>query len=79
MRNRVLKVVSQIMNIPVEQINNDSSPETIENWDSLQHLSLILALEEEFNITFSDQEIIEMLSIKIIIKTLKKKKDLLIN
>lgn len=73
MEERVLKIVSQVMNISVEQLNEDSSPDTVENWDSLQHMNLILALEEEFNITFSDEEIVEMLSVKIIVETLKKK------
>ena len=57
----------------MEQLNEDSSPDTVENWDSLKHMNLILALEEEFNITFSDEEIVEMLSVKIIVKTLKEK------
>jgi len=61
------------MDVPVGQLNGDSSPETVENWDSLKHMNLILALEEEFNITFSDVEIVEMLSVKIIVKTLKEK------
>lgn len=73
MKDIVLKIVSQVMNVPVEQFNEDSSPDTVENWDSLQHMNLILSLEEEFNITFSDEEIVEMLSVKIIVETLKKK------
>ncbi|MCK4820461.1 acyl carrier protein [bacterium] len=61
------------MNVLVEQLNDDSSPDTVENWDSLKHMNLILSLEEEFNIIFSDEEIVEMLSVKIIVETLKKK------
>ena len=61
------------MNVPVEQLNEDSSPGTVQNWDSLQHMNLILTLEEELNITFSDEEIVEMLSVRIIVETLKKK------
>ena len=61
------------MNVPVEQLDEDSSPDTVENWDSFQQMNLILSLEEEFNITFSDQEIVEMLSVKIIVETLKNK------
>ena len=73
MSDRVFKIVSQVMDVPAEQIQMDSSPDTVESWDSLKHMNLILALEEEFNMTFSDEEIIEMLSVKIIIETLKKK------
>ena len=73
MKDRILKIVSQVMNVPVEHLNEDSSPDTVENWDSLKHMNLVLALEEELNITFSDEEIIELLSVGIIIETLKEK------
>ena len=73
MKDRVFKIVSQVFDVPLEQINEDSSPDNIENWDSLQHMNLILALEEEFNTTFLDEEIVVMLSVGIIIETLKEK------
>ena len=73
MTNRVFRIVSQVFDVPVEQLSGDSSPDSIENWDSLKHMNLILALEEELNITFSDEEVVEMLSVGIIIETLKEK------
>ena len=73
MKDRIFKIVGQVMDIPVEQVNKDSSPDSVENWDSLKHMNLILALEEEFGITFSDQEIVEMLSLEIIIAIMKEK------
>ncbi|MDY6987191.1 MAG: acyl carrier protein [Thermodesulfobacteriota bacterium] len=72
-KDRILKIVSHVMSLPVEQLNEDSSPDTVENWDSIKHLNLVLALEEEFNIVFSDEEIVEMLSVALIVKTLKNK------
>lgn len=65
--------MSKVFDVPVEQLNEDSSPDTIENWDSLKHINLVLALEEELNISFSDEEVVEMLSVEIIIETLKEK------
>ena len=72
MKNRVLRIVSQIMDVPMEQLNENSSPEDVKKWDSLRHMNLILALEEEFGTAFSDQEIGELISVKIIVETLKK-------
>ena len=71
MLNRILKITSQVMEVPLEQLNKESSPDTVKNWDSLKHMNLILALEEEFNITFSDEEIVELLSVEIIVEVLK--------
>ena len=41
-----------------------SSPETIPTWDSLQHLNLVLALEQEFRIQFTPEEIELILSVE---------------
>jgi acyl carrier protein len=73
MRDRVVKIVSQIMNVPIEQLDDDSSPDTVANWDSLKHMNLILALEEEFAVAFSDDEVTEMLSLRRIVEILSKK------
>lgn len=63
MRDRVIKVISQVLEIPVEAIGDDASPETIESWDSLKHMNLVLALEDEFGIRFSDETIVSMLNV----------------
>jgi len=61
------------MNVPIEQLDDDSSPDTVANWDSLKHMNLILALEEEFAVAFSDDEVTEMLSLRRIVEILSKK------
>jgi len=73
MYNELIRIVSQIMNVPTDQLNENSSPQTIKNWDSLKHMNLIMALEEDFAVSFSDEEIIDMLSIDTIYKILSKK------
>lgn len=63
MRNRVFRIFSQIMGISEHQIVEASSPDSIGAWDSLRHMRLVLALEEEFGIKFSDETIVEMLTV----------------
>lgn len=70
MENRVKMIVAQIMEVPVESVSIDSSPDTIEEWDSLKHMNLILALEQNFGITFDEEQIVEMMSVEIIIATI---------
>ena len=64
--DQIKNVVSAVFEIPVEQIKDDSSPDTIESWDSLKHMNFVVALEEEFEIEFSDDEIIELIIMKLI-------------
>jgi acyl carrier protein len=60
MRERIYAIVSRVFRVPLGAIHDNASPDTIENWDSLQHLQLILALEEEFGLQFSVDEIAAM-------------------
>ena len=71
MKGRVFKVVSQVLNVPLGQIDEKSSPDSIKGWDSLKHMNLILALEEVFDVQFSVEQILEMLNVELIIETLK--------
>ena len=70
---KVFKIISQVMKVPVEEINEQSSPENLAAWDSFQHMNLILALEEEFNIRFTDEEIVQVGDAGIILQTLQNK------
>jgi acyl carrier protein len=65
--------MSVIFDVPIDQITDESSPSTIDTWDSLNHMSLVTSLEEEFNVSFSDEEIGDMLNFKLILLILKQK------
>ena len=67
MREKIYSIVSRIFEVSVEEINENSSTETVERWDSLSHINLILALEEEFVIEFSVDQITELTNVQSII------------
>lgn len=50
----------------VSDIDDESSPDNLEKWDSLKHLNLIISLEEEFSVSFSEEEVVEMMSLALI-------------
>ena len=60
---RVQSVASDIFGIPVDRITPESSPETIGNWDSMQHLNLVLAIEEKFGVQLDPEDIEQMKNI----------------
>jgi acyl carrier protein len=68
---RVKKVLSQVLNIPTEEITENTSPDTEKKWDSLGHMNLVIALEDEFGINFTEQQIIEMLNYPLILCVVK--------
>ena len=70
---RVRAIASDILGVPAERITPDSSPESIEKWDSTQHLNLILALEDTFQLQFAPEEMDQMQSIAQITKVVESK------
>ena len=73
MENRIKKIMSNVFNINVDSINNESSPDNIENWDSLKHMNLIIALEEDFDIEFDDNDIENLLNFQLINLTIQER------
>ena len=63
---KIKEVMSAVFEIPLESISGDSSYDNIENWDSLRHLNLILALEEEFEVSIPDEEVGNLVNYKLI-------------
>jgi acyl carrier protein len=73
LEERLKEIMAQVFDVPNESINNDSSPDTIENWDSVNHMNLVLALEQAFSISFEPDEIIEMMNFELILVIFKDK------
>jgi acyl carrier protein len=61
--DKVRRLASELFDVPAGQITAESSPATLENWDSVQHLNLVLALEEEFGIKFEPEDMEKMQTI----------------
>ena len=59
----VRNIASDIFGIPADGITAESSPETIENWDSMQHLNLVLAIEEKFGVQLDPEDVEQMKTI----------------
>ena len=60
------EIFSSIMKITKSSISDNSSPDNIEIWDSLRHIHLVSALEEKFDVEFTDKEIDEMHNFRLI-------------
>lgn len=72
MKEEVFAILSAVMEIPLESVTMESSKDNIENWDSLHQLNLVFALEDNFSIKFSDEDILQMSSLAQILATLEK-------
>jgi acyl carrier protein len=57
---QVRGIASDVFGVPADTITAESSPKSIESWDSMQHLNLVLAIEERFGVLFEPEEMEEM-------------------
>jgi acyl carrier protein len=59
---RVLDVIALVLKLPDDQVTPDISSAATERWDSLKHMMIVLAVEEEFGIEFLETEIPNLVS-----------------
>lgn len=71
--DRIRSVMSAVLAVPAEEIDDDTSTESIESWDSMKHMNMIVGLEEEFDIEFSDDDIVDMNSFSLIVEAVSDK------
>jgi len=64
--NTLKQVMATMLNMDAAIINEDSSMDNVPNWDSLRHMNLILALEEEFKVSIPDEDAGNITSYKLI-------------
>lgn len=57
MDDRALQeVLATVLEVPAESIGPATDMDTVPSWDSLRHLTLVLALESEFGVQIPDEE-----------------------
>lgn len=71
--NHIKNVMSAVFEIPIDEIDNNTSPDNVSSWDSLKHMNLVVALEEEYEIEFVEEEIEEMMNLSQIISIVSEK------
>jgi acyl carrier protein len=63
---KLKEVMAAVFSVSTSAITPIASPDTIKNWDSLRHMNLVLALEQEFDVEFTDDQVVEILTYPLI-------------
>ena len=71
MINDVNAIVAKVFSMPESEINDQSSPENIESWDSFNGLVLVDELETHFKVKFTISEITDVKNVADIKRHLK--------
>lgn len=68
---RIMDVMSGVFGVDADTLNEESSQDNVEGWDSIKHLDLIVSLEEEFGVSIPIEEVGNLTNFKYIKLTLE--------
>ena len=72
MEKRLKNIMANVVfGVQVEEINEMTSVDNCEEGDSFQHMSLLVAIEEEFGLILDDEEVLRMQDFTSIINILE--------
>ncbi len=73
MADKLITIFSEVLVVNASVLNDESSPDTLEEWDSLGAMNLVTAIEEKFDVQLSTKEIMKMVTIGLVRKFLQDK------
>jgi acyl carrier protein len=74
MRDQIIDIMASVFGVDRKEVAGGVVFGKFSQWDSLRHMTLVVALEEEFNVTFDEEEVTDMLSLDLIVEILLNKK-----
>ena len=60
MSEKLYQIISKVFNVDNSKIDDETSPENLEEWDSFNFYVLLDEIENEFNIKFDLDETLEI-------------------
>jgi acyl carrier protein len=66
LNEKLVEIVAELFELDPAAVDDALTPEDVELWDSLNHLRLVSAVEEEFRIKLSMQEIESIRSLAVL-------------
>ena len=60
MSEKLYRIVSKVFNVDNSKIDDETSPENLEEWDSFNFYVLLDEIENEFNVKFDLDETLEI-------------------
>ncbi|MDA8599139.1 acyl carrier protein [Porticoccaceae bacterium] len=72
-KDKLFDVMADVFQVNRGEITESWAPGTIKEWDSLKHMLLLMALEEEFEFRFTDDEMANCINVASILEILDEK------
>lgn len=69
---KLKSILSRILDIEESSINDQTSPDNVESWDSFNGLMIVSELEKKFKVRFTMDEVVAVKCVKDIKESLKR-------
>ena len=63
---KIKEVMAAVLEVDASAIGDDASMDSIESWDSLRQMNLVLALEDAFGVSIPDEDAANATSFKLL-------------
>lgn len=64
MEKDVIKIISEVLEVQESKISINTGIGDIPEWDSIKQMQIIISLEEEYGIEFSEDDLVEANNVK---------------
>jgi acyl carrier protein len=64
--DEVRQAAADVFQVPLDQLSGGSSRDDVPQWDSLNHVNLVIALEQTFDVQFTPEQVEQMLTLELI-------------
>jgi acyl carrier protein len=73
--DQILAIASDVLNVPVARLSRNTAPEDVKSWDSVQHIILMMAVEQHFSVSFAPEDIDQATSLGQIAASVERRLD----
>jgi acyl carrier protein len=73
MNTGLREIVANVLGVPPNEIQESSSPRDFAQWDSAAHIEIVLSVEAEYGVSFTPEEMLEVLSVEALEGVLRQK------
>lgn len=72
LQREIIQVLSDVLDVDRSSIGPSGSSESIQAWDSVGHLNLMIALEERFDMQFAPEDVENMHSVETLVRVVSR-------
>lgn len=71
LEDRIRRVVAEVLGLRLVDVTLETSHQTVDDWESLNMINLVMAVESEFGVSLEIEEAAQFVSVMAIVRILR--------